>query len=406
MTVTPLHYAPARLEQTDRAHNVIDLLPTYIDLAAKIANTEFVPTALRRRPEAVLAALLSGAERGLGPMESLRSVHIIEGRPTLSAEAMRALVLAAGHDIEIVEATAVKATVVGRRAGSDSTSVPFTWTIDRARRARLVGKDVWQRYPEAMLLARASTDLCRAIFPDVIAGLASSEEIIDEFTPDPATTSRRAPRQRGITTAPAPAITAAPPATSVIEADIAAADPASAAAVEDNERAAGPPLEEESSRIDGSNPSPPPAPAPDVDEIPGSDRPSWGTPTRSSPDPEPAPRPHDPKLAKRLHGAIAKTFPQETPAVRDRWRHALVAIVSRKRADGPTTSSTDLNLEEQMALSDALTRIAAGHATVAEGPDNRVELAGGLWRYFVSLDPLEVTSQQIEPTANSEDDTP
>jgi hypothetical protein len=384
MTVTPLHYAPARLEPTvDRAHSVLDLLPTYMELASRIANTEFVPTPLRRRPEAVLAALLSGAERGLGPMESLRSVHVIEGKPTLSAEAMRALVLAAGHEIEIVESTAAKATVVGRRAGSDSTSPPFTWTLDRARRARLANKDNWTKYPEAMLLARASTDLCRAVFPDVIAGLASTEEWTDEISPEPATTTRRAPARRGIAPSAAPPeITAAAPATAaVIEAEV-VVDAAREMIAETQQLLA--------------------------DEIPGSDTPSWGTPNPASPDPEPAPdapRKHDPKLAKRLHAAIGKTFPTETPAVRDRWRHALVAIVSRKRDDGPATSSGDLNLEEQMAFSDALTRIAAGHATIAEGPDNTVELAGGLWRYFVTFDPLEVRSEQITPT-DSEDDQP
>ena len=155
----------------DRVRSVVELMPAYIDLASRIANTEFVPGALRRRPEAVLAALMSGAERGLGPLESLRSVHVIDGRPSLSAEAMRALVFAAGHTIEIVETTATRATVIGRRAGSESTSPPFTWTLDRARRARLANKQNWQTYPEAMLLARASAELCRAVFPDVIAGL-------------------------------------------------------------------------------------------------------------------------------------------------------------------------------------------------------------------------------------------
>jgi hypothetical protein len=289
-------------------------------------------------------------------------------------------VLAAGHEIEIVESTAAKATVVGRRAGSDSTSPPFTWTLDRARRARLAGKDNWVKYPEAMLLARASTDLCRAVFPDVIAGLASTEEWTDEIAPETATTTRRA-RTRGIAPAPAAApeigAAATPPAAAPIEADI----------VSDSEH-----------RDE--------APETGSDEIPGSDTPSWGTPNPASPEPEPPARPHDPKLAKRLHAAIAKTFPTETPAVRDRWRHALVAIVSRKRDDGPTTSSSELNLEEQMALSDALSRIAAGHATVAEGPDSTIELAGGLWRYFVTLDPLEVRSEQITPTANDEDDQP
>jgi hypothetical protein len=182
--------APPPEPGPDRIRSVIALLPDYIDLAGRISATEFVPKALQRRPEAVLAALMSGAERGLGPMESLRSIHIIEGRPTLSAEIQRALVLAAGHEIVIVEQNAQRATLQGRRRGSDSTSPEFTWTIDRARRARLLQKDNWVKYPEGMLLARASSELCRAVFPDVIAGLPSTEEVSDEAGP-PAPTTRR-----------------------------------------------------------------------------------------------------------------------------------------------------------------------------------------------------------------------
>lgn len=371
MTVTPLRYPPAVVER-DRVSNVVELLPTYIELAGRIANTEFVPSALRRRPEAVLAALMSGAERGLGPMESLRSVHVIEGRPSLSAEAMRALVLAAGHEIEIVESTPMRATVVGRRAGSDSTSPSFTWTMDRARRARLAGKDNWVKYPEAMLLARASTDLCRAVFPDVIAGLASFEEVVDEIAPEQATTTtRRSPARRTAPTpvASTPEIGAADEASSRLDAPAAPIDAASTELV-----------------------------STELEEIPGSDATPWAPTSPRRPPPEPAatdPRPHDEQLARRIHVEIANAFPNIDSDTRDRWRHSLCAVVTRKRPDGPATSSSDLDREEQLALSDLLVKIKGGSVTVAAGPDETTEIrAGGGWRYTVALNPLVVTVAQ------------
>jgi hypothetical protein len=393
-TVTPLHHTPAlpaSSSTSDRAHAVIDLLPVYLELAGRIANTEFVPSALRRRPEAVLAALMSGAERGLGPMESLRSVHVIEGRPTLSAEAMRALVLAAGHDIEIVESNAQKATVVGRRAGSDSTSPPFTWTLDRARRARLVSKDNWTKYPEAMLLARASTDLCRAVFPDVIAGLASTEEITDELAPEPATTTRRTPARRpSVPVAPAPAPEIAP-AVETPKEERAMAPTAGASPV------APAPVSRTGSPVAAG------ATDDELDEIPGSDQPTWGTaPTSSKPAPSPAA--HDKKLAKRIHAEIAKAFPDADDNTRDRYRHALVVAATRKRPDGPVTSSSDLDLEEQLRLSEALTRVIAGEATVADGADDTIEIrAGGGWRYTITLDPPAVVDHRHEPEESPDD---
>jgi len=341
---------------------VIALADDYWLLAQRIAGTEFVPKSLRNRPEAVLAALLSGAERGLGAMESLRSVHVIEGVPSLSAEAMRALVFAAGHDIQILETTAVKATVVGRRAGADTTSPPFTWTMDKARRARLSQRDNWTKYPEAMLLARASADLCRAWFPDVVAGLGITEVAVDETESEvvPATTKRSRVRGSG---AIGPAVAPVPaPVASATEPDEPEQTPRS---LEDPERI---------------------TPDEVLDGIPGSDVPAWGEPD----EPEPTGTP-DATLARRIHAWIGELYPNDDNDTRDRYRHALCAITTRGRAEGPIASSAALDMDEQLRLSDILAKIRGGQATVADGPDGTVELrAGGGWVYVVGLDPVRV----------------
>ena len=138
-----------------------------------------------------MAAILTGAELGQGPMWSLRSMHVVNGKPGLSAEAMRALVLAAGHEIWFSEHDAHTVTAVGRRHGSDHTT-EVTWTLAQAERANLTRNQVWKTYPRAMLAARATTELCRLMFPDVIAGIATTEELEDrdpllELAPPPQT---------------------------------------------------------------------------------------------------------------------------------------------------------------------------------------------------------------------------
>lgn len=164
--------------------STLELAPEAWKLASRVAGTEFVPKSLRGKPEAVLACILAGYEAGLSPMTSLRSIHVVDGRPTMSAELMRALVQRAGHEIWLEESTSERAIACGSRAGSERVS-KFTWTMDDARRAGLVGKDNWKKYPRAMLLARASTDLCRALFPDVLAGISHSiEELSDGETVD------------------------------------------------------------------------------------------------------------------------------------------------------------------------------------------------------------------------------
>ena len=153
------------------------------EIAQRIGGTDFVPEGIRNNPAQITAALLYGQEVGLGRMVSLAMIAVIHGRPTLAAEAQRALILAAGHDIWIEESTISKCTMAGRRRESDQIS-RVTWTMDDARRAKLAGKPSWQLYPRAMLLARASAELARAIFPDAIGGLAATEELADEPPPE------------------------------------------------------------------------------------------------------------------------------------------------------------------------------------------------------------------------------
>lgn len=149
-------------------------------LAGMIARTEFVPANYRGNEAAVAAAILYGREVGLPPMTSLREIYVLDGRPSLYAEAMRGLVVAAGHDFEYHESTGSTCTAAGRRAGSQAWHT-VTWTIADARQAELIRpKGNWVKYPRAMLKARACAELCRDLFSDVLHGFAAVEEISPE----------------------------------------------------------------------------------------------------------------------------------------------------------------------------------------------------------------------------------
>ncbi len=151
-------------------------------LANRMAGTEFVPKGLRSA-ESVLGAMLTGHELGIQPMASLAKIHVIEGRPTLSAEMMRAIVLREGHQIHVEETTNTRCTLVGRRGG-DTRETSITWTMDDARNAGLVNKNNWKSYPRAMLLARATGELVRAVFPDVLAGISYAKEEAEDGLDD------------------------------------------------------------------------------------------------------------------------------------------------------------------------------------------------------------------------------
>lgn len=148
-----------------------------------IAGTEFVPPGLRGNLPAILACVATGRALGIADMSALRSIHIIDGKATFSAELMVQLVRRAGHSIT-GEVSDGSATVTGTRADNGDT-MTSTWTLEMAERAGLVNKTNWKKYPEAMLWARAASQLCRMLFADCFAGATyTPEELEDVDGPD------------------------------------------------------------------------------------------------------------------------------------------------------------------------------------------------------------------------------
>jgi hypothetical protein len=185
-------------------------------LATYIAATDFVPKGYRGQDAAVAAAILAGREMGIGPMTALQHLYVVDGRPAMSAQLMRALVFAHGHTIRVVECNSERCTLVGRRAG-DSHEAPVTWSMEDARRAQVSGKQNWARYPRQMLLARATGELCRAVFPDVIGGMAYTVEEADDIpaaengaASPPPRTVQRARRPGPLAPSPGPVSTSPP----------------------------------------------------------------------------------------------------------------------------------------------------------------------------------------------------
>lgn len=156
-----------------------DVIEDVADLAVKIAPTDFVPADYRGKPGQVAASILHGRELGLPPMTALALTNPIKGKPTISAEGMRSLVLQAGHSIAVAESSGSRVILRGRRRGEEEWTT-VEWTLEDARRAGLVNGTNWQKYPRQMLTARATAELCRLVFPDVIHGMRAAEELMDE----------------------------------------------------------------------------------------------------------------------------------------------------------------------------------------------------------------------------------
>ena len=155
----------------------VHILAPVGDLAAKIAGTDFVPKDFRGKPAAVAGAILFGRELGLPPMTTLKNTYVVHGTPDLSAEAQRALVLAAGHEIEFEEVTATRCKMRGRRTGSE-TWTQAQYTMDEAKQSGDFTKNSnYKTRPQEMLIARCTSRLCSMIFPDVTGGFSSAVNV-------------------------------------------------------------------------------------------------------------------------------------------------------------------------------------------------------------------------------------
>src|SRR5205823_852267 len=93
----------------------------------------------------------------------------------------------------IVEQSDTKVVMCGQRLGSDKVH-KSTWTIDRAHKLSLTSKPNWKSQPGTMLVARATSEVCRLTAADVLLGLAySAEELADS---DGTEAPQDAPRRR------------------------------------------------------------------------------------------------------------------------------------------------------------------------------------------------------------------
>jgi len=150
-----------------------------LELADKLAASHLLPTALQKQPSDILVVLLTGFELGLTPMQAIRGINVIQGRGCISADTLVALARRSGvcEYMRCVESNERRATYETKRRGDQP--VRMEWTIDQAKRAGLAAKDNWVKFPAAMLRARCKSDICRAVYEDVVQGIITNEEVRD-----------------------------------------------------------------------------------------------------------------------------------------------------------------------------------------------------------------------------------
>ena len=188
-------------------------------LAKAICNTQMIPQHFKGKPDECAAAMLYGASLGLDPMQAVKGIYVVHGNAALYARTMASIVLRDQHELWTVESTNEAVTVAGRRRGTDRVE-QSTWTYERAQLAGYTSNAKYKTDPQAMLYAKAVSEVCRKIAPDSLAGVYAVEELQLEKV-RPGADDRPA---RAVTAATFTSVTAAKPEPAPAPADEPPAD--------------------------------------------------------------------------------------------------------------------------------------------------------------------------------------
>jgi hypothetical protein len=142
-----------------------------------------------KTPDQAMALMLIAQAEGLHPAIAARDYHVINGRPALRADAMLARFQSAGGKVEWGEYTDTK--VVGKFSHPSGGSVEVAWTTKMAQDAGLTKNPTWRSYPRQMLRSRCISEGIRTVFPGVVVGTYTPEEVQDMDPPRAAPQTRQ-----------------------------------------------------------------------------------------------------------------------------------------------------------------------------------------------------------------------
>lgn len=165
-------------------------LDASVRFAQLLADADLLPKQFVNKPANVLYAIEYGRTLGIAPVAAITGIHVIEGKPSASSGLIGGLVRQAGHKLRVTSDGATTATAQIIRSDDPDFTYEATWTLQRAEQAGLCqvkdgkpwardrnGKPTaWEKYPAAMLKARAITEVARDACEDVLFGLHYTPE--------------------------------------------------------------------------------------------------------------------------------------------------------------------------------------------------------------------------------------
>lgn len=145
-------------------------------LARTLADSSMLPAQYRKAPANLLWAMEYAEAIRVPMMTTVTGIHVIDGKPTASADLIAGLVRRAGHKLRIWGDDREANAQIIRCDDPGFDGFRVTWTMDRAKAAGLAGKSVWRSYPAAMLRARAITEVARMACSEALHGVIYTPE--------------------------------------------------------------------------------------------------------------------------------------------------------------------------------------------------------------------------------------
>ena len=158
-----------------------ELYAYFTGLAKGLASAGMLPASRKAAmtPQQAALVMMHGHQMyGWPAMKSLKLLTCIHNRIGMISEAMVALVRERGMGTFAydVQTGPPRVTISGTRTDTGETFTD-TWTIERAQVAGLTGNEQYAKNALAMLRHRCEAEVCRALFPDVLAGEYAPEEL-------------------------------------------------------------------------------------------------------------------------------------------------------------------------------------------------------------------------------------
>lgn len=170
-------------------------LPAKIEWAKTMAVASLLPREYQGNPGNLLYAIEYADSLGIDRINAITSIHVINGKPSASADLIASLVRRAGHKLRI---TGDETHAVAQIVRSDDPDFTFEarWDVKKATAAGLWGKGNWRNYPGAMLRARAITEVARSGASDALYGVIYTPEELGADEPMESPQARESGRER------------------------------------------------------------------------------------------------------------------------------------------------------------------------------------------------------------------